>query len=129
MEVGNESQPSFHVFVESFKRQVFEVSDGIWAISQRSFENTHLEFKLIILLLELLDSLFRWDFILSPLSKLRANCTLSLDKSSDEVCHLTFFYLTISIFIELLEEAIELVYCNSRLSLKLHELVQKVKCL
>jgi len=34
MEVGNKSQSSFHVFVESLEGQVFEVSDGIWTFSQ-----------------------------------------------------------------------------------------------
>jgi len=34
MEVGNKSQSSFHVFVESLEGQVLEVSDGIWTFSQ-----------------------------------------------------------------------------------------------
>ena len=125
MEVGNESQSSFHVFVKGLEGQVFEISHGIWSLAQRSFENTHLELELFILLFELLDSLFWWNLSLGSSSHL--NCTLSLDKSSDEVGHFTFFYLTISIFIELFEKAIELVYGNSRLSLKLHKLVQKVE--
>ena len=72
-----------------------------------------------------MNPLLRWDLGFGSL--LHLDSTLSLDKSSDKLRHLTFLDLTVTILIELFEKDIELVNRDGRLALELHELIQEVE--